>query len=110
MRSSISAQSWAGEHALEFERLDPLLHGFEIRAHGVDRFGVTLGGGQFQHLLRFGQPLRKAVQRTHDSLQPGALTPKTLRPFRIVPDVRVFEFAVYFFEAVALGGIVKDTP
>jgi hypothetical protein len=28
----------------------------------------------------------------------------------VVPDVGVFEFAAYFFETLALGVVVKDTP
>jgi len=33
-----------------------------------------------------------------------------LRVFGVVPDVRVFEFAVYFDETIMLLIVVKDTP
>jgi len=29
---------------------------------------------------------------------------------RVAPNAGIFQFAAYFFEAVALGGVVKGTP
>jgi hypothetical protein len=51
-----------------------------------------------------------AVQPFHEFGQPRAFAAQILRALRIIPDVRVFQFAGYFFEALALGGVVKDTP
>jgi hypothetical protein len=42
--------------------------------------------------------------------QLGAFTPQILRIFRVVPDVGVFELAVYFDQPIMLLIVVKDTP
>ena len=43
-------------------------------------------------------------------LELRALLAELLRALRIVPDVRVFELARHFFEALGLRVEVKDTP
>jgi hypothetical protein len=43
-------------------------------------------------------------------VQAGALAAQFLRARRIIPDVRVFQLAAYFFQAFAFGSVVKDTP
>jgi hypothetical protein len=43
-------------------------------------------------------------------IEPGPFASQVLGLFRVVPDVGVFELAAYFFEAVTLCSIVKDTP
>jgi hypothetical protein len=54
--------------------------------------------------------LADAVQPFHEFGQPRALAAQILRALRIVPDVRVFQFAGYFFQTLTLGRVVKDTP
>jgi len=39
-----------------------------------------------------------------------AFAAEGLRARRVVPDVGAFEFAVYFFQALLAGVVVKDTP
>jgi len=50
------------------------------------------------------------IQRIDDSFQRGTLFPQRLGAFRFVPDVRLLQLGVYFFETLFLGIIVKDTP
>jgi hypothetical protein len=50
------------------------------------------------------------IQRIDDSFQRGTLFTQRLCAFRFVPDVRLFQLGVYFFETLFLGIVVKDTP
>jgi hypothetical protein len=50
------------------------------------------------------------VKRVDDGFQRGTFFTQRLSAFRFVPDVRLFQFGVYFFEAFFLGIVVKDTP
>ncbi|EHQ52144.1 hypothetical protein ECTPHS_05601 [Ectothiorhodospira sp. PHS-1] len=43
-------------------------------------------------------------------VQLGTLAPQGLGFFGVVPDVGVFQFPTDFFQALALGIEVKDTP
>jgi hypothetical protein len=43
-------------------------------------------------------------------MQAGAFAAQLLRARRIVPDVRVLQFAAYFFQTFAFSSVVKDTP
>jgi hypothetical protein len=51
-----------------------------------------------------------AVQARHEIGEPRTLATQILRALRIVPDVRAFQLAGYFFQALALDRVVKDTP
>jgi hypothetical protein len=42
--------------------------------------------------------------------QAGAFTAEFLGFFRLIPDVRIFQFPYYFIKAFALDVIVKGTP
>jgi len=46
----------------------------------------------------------------HGIGQLGAFAAQFLGAFRVVPDVGDFQLAAYFFEAVFLFRVVKDTP
>ncbi|EFE06623.1 hypothetical protein CIT292_09672 [Citrobacter youngae ATCC 29220] len=50
------------------------------------------------------------VEGIYDGLKGGTLFPQRLRAFGFVPDVRLFQLGVYFFQTLFLGIIVKDTP
>jgi len=50
------------------------------------------------------------IERINDSFQRGTLFAQRLRAFGFVPDVRLFQLGVYFFETLFLRIIVKDTP
>jgi hypothetical protein len=40
----------------------------------------------------------------------GTFLPQFLRPLRLIPDIRLFEFTADFDQAFLLGIKVKDTP
>jgi len=50
------------------------------------------------------------VERINNGFEGGTLFTQRLCAFRFVPDVRLFQLGVYFFETLFLGIVVKDTP
>ncbi|GGA00749.1 hypothetical protein GCM10011408_22130 [Dyella caseinilytica] len=81
-----------------------------VADHGVHRGIVAVGGSHFQQFASVGKAGADAVDAADDGVQAGAFAAQFLRARRIVPDVGTFQFATYFFEALTLGGVVKDTP
>jgi len=60
--------------------------------------------------LGVGEIVVHVTEGEHDLFEASTLAAEFLGTLRIVPDVGLFQFAVYLFEAFALAGIVKDTP
>ncbi|KJL53679.1 hypothetical protein SS45_11805 [Enterobacter hormaechei subsp. steigerwaltii] len=50
------------------------------------------------------------IQRIYDGFEGGTLFTQRLSALRFVPDIRLFQLGVYFFETLFLGIVVKDTP
>jgi len=50
------------------------------------------------------------VEGVDNRFQRGTFFTQRLSAFRFVPDVRLFQLCVYFFQALFLGIVVKDTP
>ena len=99
-----------GEHPLEFECAQALVERVQI---GLDRGGgflVLFLGRELQQLGRVVQTGAQRLQSAHLVLETSALLAECLRLIRIVPDLGIFELAVDFFQALALGVKVKDTP
>jgi len=85
-----------GKHALEFEPLDfcpePLRIGFDL----LGRSQVPFSLGQFQQLPAVAQAAAELIQGADDLFELGALLTQLLSPFRVVPDLGLFEFPRYF--------------
>ncbi len=71
---------------------------------------VVLVFGQSQQFTGLAQAFFQAGDAVDVLLQAGAFTAQGLCVFGVVPDVRVLKLPVYFFQALALGFVVKDTP
>jgi hypothetical protein len=100
----------AGEHALELQLFHALFVAIDI---GNDRVGgvfVILGFDQLQQLAGSCKAVGERADAVDRLVEQGALAAQRLRPLRIVPDVGVFQLAFYFFQAFALGVVVKGTP
>jgi hypothetical protein len=50
------------------------------------------------------------IKGVNNRFEGGTLFTQRLSAFRFVPDVRLFQLGVYFFETLFLGIVVKDTP
>ncbi|GLX15398.1 hypothetical protein Pstr01_36370 [Pseudomonas straminea] len=98
------------EHAAEFELLENFAQALDFSGDVVDGALIVLFYSHVQQVARVGQAAGQVVDGFDDLRQGGALTAQALGVFRLVPDVRVFEFAVYFDETIMLVIVVKDTP
>ena len=56
------------------------------------------------------QPLFHLVEGVDNGFEGGTLFTQRLCAFGFVPDIRLFQLGVYFFQTLFLGVIVKDTP
>ncbi len=72
--------------------LEPLRIRFDLIRSARIRFRL----GQFQKLRAVAQSARELIQRADDLFEFGALLAELLRPFRVVPDLRLLEFPRYF--------------
>jgi hypothetical protein len=81
-----------------------------VRDHRLRGLFVALAFGQVQQLAGFGQSVLQAGDAVDVFLQAGALSAQGLGVVGVVPDIRAFQLAVYFFQALTLGFVVKDTP
>jgi hypothetical protein len=100
----------AGEHALEFKGLDFRGERFDVGRDSNGGAFIALGSGQLQQLFGATQTIGEAADAVDDLVKLRAFLAELLRTLRVVPNVGIFEFAAYFFEAFALGVVVKDTP
>jgi hypothetical protein len=71
---------------------------------------VLLALGQLQQFCRLGQAIEHRGDAVDGLLEDGAFAAQALGPLGVVPDVGQFELAVYFFQTLLLGVVVKDTP
>jgi hypothetical protein len=98
------------EHALEFERAKARFGGIEIsddRRHG---FFIVLSLGEREQLSGVVEPAGQVTQGRYDTLEFDTFAAELLGAFRLVPDTRVFEFAIDFYESFRFAIEVKDTP
>ncbi|MNQ40255.1 hypothetical protein D3C85_539020 [compost metagenome] len=76
----------------------------------VHRAFVIFLDGHVEQVAGIGQAAGQFVEGLDDLRQCSAFTAEILCVFRIVPDVRVFQLAIDFGQAVMLLIVVKDTP
>jgi hypothetical protein len=100
----------AREHALEFEGLDLGLEPRRVAPDLADRLALALALGEFEELERALDAVPDAVEPRGDVLELRALAAERLGALRVVPDLRILEFAAYFGEPLALALVFKDTP
>ena len=101
---------FAGEHALEFQLLDVGVETFHVGDDGQCGVFVVFALGQFQQFTGLAQSILQGGNAVDVLLKAGTLAAQGLGVFGVAPDIRVFQFPVYFFQALALGFVVKDTP
>jgi len=99
-----------GEHALEFQLVHALLEAVHVGDHGQRGFLVVLGFGQLQQLGAAVQAFGQFADAVDGLAERGTLAAQGLGALGVVPDVGVFQFTLYFFQALALGIVVKETP
>ena len=86
------------------------------RGGGVHHVGFVKGFfvvsfySQFQQTRNIFQPLFHLVEGVDNGFEGGTLFTQRLCAFGFVPDIRLFQLGVYFFQTLFLGVVVKDTP
>lgn len=95
---------------MEFERIDVLGKAIDVVDHRRHRIIVAFRRRQLQQFVRVIKTVVDAIEAFDKFGQARAFAAQILRALRVVPDVGVFQLAAYFFEAFALGRVVKDTP
>ena len=85
------------EHTLEFETGDFAFDGFDVLADGFDGIVIFFGHGQLKEFGRIIDALRQTVEAADDTVEQFLFFADFLGVFRIVPEIRVFNFSVDFF-------------
>jgi hypothetical protein len=98
------------EHAAEFQLFEDTAQTFDFSSDIIDRALIVFFDGHIEQVTRIGQAAGQIVDGFDNLRQRGALTAQALGIFGFVPDVGVFEFAVYFDQTIMLVIVVKDTP
>ena len=100
----------AGEHALEFELVDFRGELIDIVGDCSDRAFVVFADRKIEQIAGLAERIGQRADAADDALEIRAFLAEILRALRVVPDVRIFEFARDFFEPLGLHIEVKDTP
>jgi hypothetical protein len=98
------------EHAAEFQTLEDATQPIQLGRDIIHGTLVVFFDGHVEQVTGIGQTAVEVVDGFDDLRQGSALAAQILGVFGVVPDVRVFEFAVYFDETIMLLIVVKDTP
>ena len=98
------------EHALEFELSNFVLDAVYILSDDFEGIEILFGQRKFKEFARIGDALRKTVEAADDIVEHLLFFAYFLGVFGIIPEVRVLNFPIYFFEAPSFAVDVKDTP
>jgi len=97
------------EHATEFELLDLALQLAEIGLDRLEGVVVVLGLGELEEILEVARLRVDLLQRQYHVFELALFLAELLRALGVVPDGRVFQRAVNFFELRCFHIVVKDT-
>ena len=100
----------AAEHTTELKLGQVFFQALQLGHNVVDGAFVVFLDGHVEQVLAVGQAIGQFVQGLDDLRQHGALTAQALSVLGLVPDGRVFQFAIDFDQAISFLIVVKDTP
>lgn len=83
--------------------------GIEIRLNFRSRRLVTLIDRHRQQFPCVAEANRQLIEYHDDLFKGGTLLAQRLCAIRVIPDIRLFQFTLNFYEAFRLPFIVKDT-
>ena len=96
--------------ALEFELSNLLLDFLDVLAHGFNRVPVFFGHREFEKLGSIVDARGELVEAADDVVEELLFLAHFLSMLGIVPEIRVLNLAVDFFETARFAIDVKDTP
>jgi hypothetical protein len=99
-----------GEHPGEFELFDAARVTLDVGDDRIRGVLVVFHLDQVEELAGTFEAFGQFTDAVDGFFQRRALASQRLCACRIVPDVRVFQFAIDFFQTLDLGVVVKDTP
>jgi hypothetical protein len=99
----------AGKHAPELETFYAGLEALQVALDLGSGSRVAFFHGKREQFVRVLQSVRDLIEPGDDLLQLSPLLAKGLCPFRIIPDVRLFQFALDLDQPFRLLIVVKDT-
>ena len=100
----------AREHPTKFKLRNLLGIAVQIPRDGSNGFFVAFLGGHLQQIGGVLQPRLQLIQYQHDSFEISPFLTQGLRALLVLPNVRIFEFALDLYQAIFLFRVVKDTP
>lgn len=100
---------FAGKHATKFKGVDFLFVFREIGHHFVDGCGVIFLDRKIQQFAGVSETCTQRIESRYNLFQSCSFLPQRLRPFRVVPYVRLFELALDLGQPFRLGLVVKGT-
>ena len=99
-----------GEHATKLQIGEFLLQRLGFSLGFVEGLLILAFDGQGDQHLNILGALSQDIDGSDHCFQRGALLAQSLSPFRLIPDIRLFQLGAYFFQTLFLGVIVKGTP
>jgi hypothetical protein len=87
---------FTAEHAAKFHFLEDIAQALDFGGNVIDRCLIFFFGGHLQQIAGIDQTAVEVVERVDDQRQGGAFAAQILRVLGVIPDVRVFQLAVYF--------------
>ena len=87
-----------------------MLDAVHVLSDDFEGIEILFGQRKFKEFARIGDALRKTVEAADDIVEHLLFFAYFLGVFGIIPEVRVLNFPIYFFEAPSFAVDVKDTP
>jgi hypothetical protein len=97
------------KHAAKFEPGYLFLELREIADDFVNGFAIVFFFGESQQFVGLAQTRRHFVEPDDYLLKLCSFLAKCLRALRILPDIRLFEFALNLGQSLRFALVVKDT-
>jgi hypothetical protein len=110
IEKSITGVHFTGKHTPELKLFNLF---FEFGQISLDSFNAVFVIFLNCHIQQFTGVIEAAdqlFQHQHDLFQPRSFLPQFLRVLRIIPYIRLFQLAIYFFKLFFASVEVKDTP
>ena len=101
---------FAGEHAAEFERFEFRPQGLEFAFRLPRQADIVFRAGQLEPFAQFPNAGFERVDGAGGRGQIGLFAAQGLGARRLLPNRGLGEFEFHLGQALAFGGIVKDTP
>ena len=98
------------KHAAEFQQLQLATKAVQFVNDTLDSVFVFFLDGHFQQLFTICEAASQLINSADNRFEGRTFLTQFLGISRIIPDIRIFQLALYFLQSFALVSVVKDTP